>query len=174
MVRKETSPPFAPSAEATVVDARPPEVTDLLNKVEQHLQDGQSAVALECIARAKIKSPWLTNAAGVCQLRLGNTDVAVNVFRGLVLAPGGLVLRDDVPTVFKTNYATALLAAGHLSGGLSVLADIRDEGNPAVQRLRTAIRHWQGCLTFWQKVSWYVGGQPDRPLVLDSPLGDLQ
>ncbi len=174
MVRKETSSPVVPSAPATAVDARPPEVSDLLHKVEQHLQDGQAAAALECIARAKVKSPWLTNAAGVCQLRLGNADVAVNVFRGLVLAAGGLVLRDDVPAVFKTNYATALLTAGHLSGCLHVLAEVRDKGGPAVQRLRAAIRHWWDGLTFWQKVNWFLGGQPDKPLALGFPPGDLE
>ena len=151
----------------------PPEVADLLGKAAKFLQEGQPEKALDLIARAKLTSPWATNALGVCQLRLGKATLAVDLFRGLVLAAGGLLLRPDVPAVFKTNYAAALIAADNLSGGLRVLEEIRDESNPAVQTLRAAVRRWEAGLTFWQKLNWWFGGQPDHPLVLDFPLGDL-
>src|SRR5262249_54641674 len=86
--------------------AKPPEIADLLVKAEQLLQAGKPKKALDLIARAKLNSPWATNALGVCHLRLGNAKVAVDLFRGLVLA-GGILLRADVPVVFKTNYAAA-------------------------------------------------------------------
>jgi hypothetical protein len=95
------------------------------------------------------------------------------VFRGLVLAAGGLILRDDVPVFFKTNYATALLAAGNLGGCLSVLAEVRDEVNPAVTRLRASIRRWRDGLTFWERLNWWMGGQPERPVALAFAPGDL-
>jgi hypothetical protein len=151
----------------------PPDIAGLLSQIDRHLQEGKSEKALDVIARVGMKSPWLANAAGVCQLRRGNTAVAVEVFRGLVLASGGIVLRDDVPVVFKTNYAAALLASDNLAGCLSVLARLCDDDHPAVRRLRAAIQHWKSGLTLWQKLQWHLGGHPPRPLAPDFPLGDL-
>src|SRR5262245_17279594 len=103
---------------ANEVAPKPPEIADLLGKVGQLLGEGQPGKALDLIARAKVNSPWATNALGVCQLRLGNVRLAVDVFRGLVLAAGGILLRNNVPAAFKTNYATALLLADNLGGCL--------------------------------------------------------
>jgi hypothetical protein len=178
MAQKTTSPEgsavLAGAGAFNGTQTRPPEVVDLLDKVAGFLGEGHPNKALGMLARSKVDSPWLKNALGVCQLRLGNAEAAVNVFRGLVLAAGGLVLRPDVPTVFKTNYAAALLAADNLSGCRRVLDEVRHEPHPAVRRLREATRRWLGGLTIWQKVSWYLGGQPARPLVLDFPAGDLE
>src|SRR5262249_18373173 len=151
-------------------DARQPEVADLLRKVEKFLEEGKPAAALERIARSRISSPWLENATGVCQLRLGNPAGAIDTFRRLVLAPGGLILRGDVPTPFKVNFATALLMDGNLSGGLQVLAELREEC-PAARAIRDAVRRWKGGMTFWQRLWMAFGGQPPRPLPLDFPLG---
>jgi len=154
--------------------AKPPQIVDLLGKAEQLLAEEQAGGALDLIARAKVNSPWATNALAVCQLRLGNEKVAVDLFRGLVLASGGILLRRDVPVAFKTNYATALLSAQNINGCLSVLSEIKQEEHPAVARLRAAIRRWKEGLSFWQKINWYMGGQPAHPVVLDFPRGDLE
>jgi hypothetical protein len=90
----------------------PADVAGALAEAESLLEDGQPAKALERLGRAGRACPWLTNAVGVCQLRLGNGPVAVDLYRGLVLGSGGLILRDDVPPVFKANYAAALLRSG--------------------------------------------------------------
>jgi hypothetical protein len=152
---------------------KPPEVVGLLARVDRFFRAGQPANALDAVRRFPVPSPWVTNALGVCQFRLGNARAAVDVFRGLVLS-GGVALRADVPPVFRTNFAAALLAADNLAGCLRVLHELRDEQNPAVRRLREAIRRWQNGLTWWQKINWYLGGQPDHPLGLDFPLGDLE
>jgi hypothetical protein len=154
-------------------ETKPPEVAALLGKVARHLQDGEPGKALDALTRARLQSPWVTNAQGVCRLRLGEAALAVDVFRGLVLS-GSVVLRPDVPAVFKTNYATALLASSNVSGCRLVLDEIRDEGNPAVQKLRAAMRRWYDGLATWQKVQWYFGGQPHRQPELDFPPGDLE
>jgi hypothetical protein len=160
--------------QANVTLSTPPEIADLLGRVDQFLDEGQPGKALDLIVRARLQSPWGTNAQGVCQLRLGNAGVAVNLFRGLVLAAGGIVLHTDVPAVFKTNYATALLAAHNLGGCLSVLADLKDDDHPAAGRLRAAVQRWKDGLTLWQRIRFHLGSQPDHPPVLDVPPGDLQ
>ena len=42
------------------------------------------------------------------------------------------------------------------------------------QEIRDAVRRWEEGMTFWQKLRWYAGGGPPRPLVLDFPPGRLQ
>jgi hypothetical protein len=129
--------------------------------------------ALEVINRSRLRSPWITNAAGVCQLRLGNAKQAVAAFQGFVVV-STVLLNPDAPVVFKTNYAAALLAAENLHGCLSVLHEIREEENPIVQQVRAAVQQWKQNLSFWQKVRWYLGDVPRHKVTLDFPLGEVQ
>ncbi|MCZ2075704.1 MAG: hypothetical protein LC130_11990 [Bryobacterales bacterium] len=82
-------------------------------------------------------------------------------------------MREDVPTVFKTNFAAALLQAGNVDGCLGVLAEV-GEGHAAIDNLKAAIDRWKKSLTLWEKIRWYMGDPPDRPVVLDFPPGDLE
>jgi hypothetical protein len=170
MVQQTTVPQAMPAGQPA---SWPPEVAGLLGQVQALLEQDQPAAALEQIRRSGLNSPWLVNAAAVCRLRLGNPKVAVETFRGLVLGAGGLVLREDVPALYKINFATALLIDGNLSGGLRVLDEVREEGHPAVVEIRDAIRRWKAGMTFWQRLWRSLGGEPSRPLVLDFPPGRL-
>jgi hypothetical protein len=170
----EASPSSQASRQDNGSGGRPPEIADLLDKAAQLLQEGQPEKAIDLASRARIKSPWVTNLLGVCQLRLGNAKVAVDVFRGLVLAAGGVLLRQDVPTVFKANFATALLANDNPSGFLSVLGEIQDDPHPAVRKLRDGFQRWKASLTLWQRIRWHLGGQPARPFTLDFLPGELE
>jgi hypothetical protein len=107
-------------------------------------------------------------------MRLGNVKVAVDVYRGLVLSSGGLILRQDVPVVYKTNYATALLLSGNVSGCQRVLNEVNDQSSPPVQRLRDAIHGWVKGMSFWQRLNWWTGGTPTHPVVLNFPPGELR
>jgi hypothetical protein len=110
----------------------------------------------------------------VCQLRLGNARAALDTFRGLVLGAGGILLRKDDPAVLKTNYAVALLLTGNMGGCQSVLEEVKEEEHPAVGKLKAALRRWSQSLTLMERINWYMGGQPDRPVMLDFPPGDLE
>lgn len=63
-----------------------------------------------------------------------------------------MMLKPDAPLVFKTNFATALLASNNMAGCLSVLHEIKNEEDPTVKRLRAAIAQWKQGLSFWQKL----------------------
>ncbi|HMP04316.1 MAG TPA: hypothetical protein PKD86_03705 [Gemmatales bacterium] len=152
---------------------RDSEVEELLRKAEVLLKENEPRKALDLISRSRIHSPWVTNALGVCQLRLGQAKIAVEAFRGLVLGAGGIQLRSDVPPVFKANFAVALLKADNMDGFLSTVAELSAEEHPAATRLKTAIEGWKKSLTMWQRLNWYLGGLPATPLTLDFPLGDL-
>lgn len=43
-----------------------------------------------------------------------------------------------------------------------------------MHKLHSTIARWKSSLTLWQKLNWYLGGQPDKPVVLDFPPGDLE
>jgi hypothetical protein len=152
---------------------KPSEIANLLVKADELLEAGEPKKALDLLARSKIQSPWVTNAMAVCQLRLGNAKSAVDMLRGLVLGAGGIHMREDVPAVFKTNFAVALLKAGNTAGCLSALADVRVE-HAAVGRIASAIEKFKKSLTLWEKLNWYMGVPPDRPVALDFPPGDLE
>src|SRR6478672_7930650 len=105
MVRKgrpPNAPPTGNGADPTpAADPRPRELTDLMDRVGGLLAEGQPRRGLDLLARCGLGSPWAANATGVCLLRLGDARRAIELFRGLVLGPGGLVLRPDVLTAFK-------------------------------------------------------------------------
>jgi hypothetical protein len=153
-------------------DIESPEITDLLRKVQGQLDEGQPKAALDVIERSRLKADWVTNAIGVCLLRLGEGELARDVFRRLV--GSGMALRPDAPLVFKTNYATALLVTGGISAGLDVMAELHGEEDETVRRLQSAIEQWKKGFSLWQKIKWYTGDIPDRPIPLDFALGSLQ
>jgi hypothetical protein len=154
------------------IEAVPAGQDEVLAQVTRHLDDGRPEKALEVIREARVHSAWLTNAAGVCQLRLGDAEAAIGAFRSLVLT-GGIHLREDVPPVFKLNFAAALLAAGNTDGFLSVLGELGDE-HPAAARYRDTYSRWLSGLKPWEKLKMSLGVAPARPFEADFPLGELE
>jgi hypothetical protein len=99
--------------------------------------------------------------------------MAVDRFRSLVLGAVGSTLREDVPAVFKINYAVALLAAGDFQRFLTVWPIIRRESSPSVKKLEEALRKGKANLSLWQKLKWWTGLSLSYPVRLDFPLGEL-
>ncbi len=152
----------------------PPEISEMLGRVRRLLDGGLPDQALETIKHSRLKSEWVTNAIAVCLLRLGETKRAADLLRTLAGGPGGVTLRTDAPLVFKTNFATALLAGGQVAGCLAVLREIGDDQNPTVQSLRAAIDKWKKTFSLWQKLKWAVGDFPEHPLSVPEVAGDLE
>lgn len=145
-----------------------------LQQVQSLLESGQPQQALDRINAARAANdPALKNARGVCLLRLGEPDRALQLYRGLVLQPQGILLRSDVPIVWKSNLATSLLLCGNVSGCVSLLNELRDEQHPALDQLRQAISSWQAGLSLWQKLGWKLGLAPACPVPLNFPPGGL-
>jgi hypothetical protein len=161
-----------PDQESAKADTRPPEVAALLAQVEELLHEDRPRAAFDLLARSKNGSPWVMNARGVCLLRLGEIESAIQLFRGMVLSTGGILVQPNLPTVFKTNFATALFLSENVSGGLSILKEIKDAHHPSVRKLHAALEHWKQGLSLWQKLQWYLGGQPVHPVVIELP-GEL-
>ncbi len=116
------------------------------------------------------------NIRSVQFMREGKLDEAISILRSLVMPPGCTWTRPEAPNVFKRNFATALLLAGHPSGCLELLAEMKDEQHPRVQQIRAAIKRWEKTLSFFQWLNWRTGWiEPEnRPVVLDFIPGELE
>ncbi len=144
---------------------------DAYAKVCRLLETGRVDEALT-LARSRHDAP-MKNAQGVCLMRKGLAEDAVRVYRPLVLDNTGLFMREQIPPVYKTNYALALLLSGHIAGGISILNEVAGEDDPSVERLRKLVADWKSKLSFFQRLGLIVGLEPKRPFELDSPPGEL-
>lgn len=142
---------FENTAGSNISFALPKDVTDVLSNVAFHLHMGRHTTAMDVIRKAKTHSPWVVNAHGVCYLRQGNAEKAVEVFRGLVIGAGGLQLRADAPTTFKANLAAALPTACNVPGCQTILSEIRNDGHSAVQNVRREVARWREGLSFGKR-----------------------
>jgi hypothetical protein len=171
MATKLKEKPVESSRNAT---AKPVESgTTVLDQVRKLLEAGNAEEARKLILRQKSVDLLLNNALGVCLLRLGQVQPALKIFRSLTYSGGGIVMRTDAPLLLKTNLATAMLLSGEVAGCQEILCEIHDDHHPAVQKLRAAVRQWKKSLSLWQWVNWYMGGDVNRPVVLDFPPGDF-
>lgn len=119
-------------------------------------------------------APWALNARAVCLLRTGRAEQALQVYRTFVLSSGGIFLRPDVPTEYKTNYALTLLLLGIPSGCLAALAEIELD-NVRAQQMRACLRAWEKTLPFWPWANWKFGrvDPRDYPIPIDFTPGDF-
>ncbi len=110
------------------------------------------------------------HARAVCLIRLGHYLKAIEILRGLVLSPGCTWMRPDVPLLYKTNFATALLMGGHPAGCRSILGEIMAPSDPSVMRLQATLNRWEGTLSFWERINWrWFSIEPaNRPVPVDS------
>ncbi len=149
------------------------DINTVLVKAQSLLDQGQTAEALEMLSFCGRNTHGIENAKGVCLLRLGRYDAALKILRELVFPRGAFSIPDDTPTVFRTNYITAMLLSGSVMTAGELLKDVPDRSHSAVQRLKTAIRQWRRSLPWWRQLLLWVGAYPDKPVRLDYPPGDL-
>ncbi|MCS7470859.1 hypothetical protein NZK35_29750 [Stieleria sp. ICT_E10.1] len=106
---------------------------------------------------------------GVCAMRTGKIDEAIQIFRCLSLNPGTTVVRGDADDVLLINYATALLLGNLPSGALDVLGELKDRDAPAAAEIRSAIDRWARGLSFWRRLDWKLNHiePPNRVVPID-------
>jgi|GEM_PF-1567620 len=161
------------TAKRTLPESGDP-VALLLNKVKHLLDAERTQEAFDAVKSHAGSDPRLKNAYGVCLLRLGEPARAVSTFRELALQSGGICLRPDVPLLFKTNYATALILAGNIAGGVSILREVRQPDDPGVQKIEAALHCWRDQMTFLQRILWkLLESLPPFPVEFDFPPGEI-
>ena len=146
----------------------------VLTRVRTLLKAGRTEDALDFIRTYNQSSPSTTNAYGVCLMRAGYVNKAIEVLRGLVVKPAAVLLKDEVPTLYKVNFATALFLDNNVFGCLSVLQEIGDETDPSVARLRKEMGRWKQSLSWWERFGYkFLGQLPKRRPTLHIPPGEL-
>jgi len=145
----------------------------LLERVRHLLEQGSAAEALDTITNFGRTTPAISNARGVCLLRLGRAADAMHIFRDLIFTGGGVVVPPLTPTIFLTNYVTAMLMMGNPIIANAVLYNVPDQNHPAVAQLRAALRAWRQSLSWWRRLLIWIGECPDSPVLLDFTPGRL-
>jgi hypothetical protein len=128
-----------------------------LQKAWSLIQKNDYAAAVSLLMSAGRDVP-VRNALGVCLMRLGQVDQAVDVYRSFVLMSGSLIERPEISNACRRNFATALLMKGFPSGAVSVLAETRDREHPMAVRLYAAIKQWEKTLPFFRRWDWKLNG----------------
>ena len=145
-----------------------------IEKLIRAVEDQQYETAIE-LAGSMEPLPEVYNAVGVCLLRLGRAEEAVKLYRELLLFPSTLVLRDDLPLHYSTNFATALLLYGQVTVCLRMLSQIGNDDDPTVRQLQAAIARWERSLSYWARLGWRWGAvdPSDGPVPIDFMPGQL-
>ena len=156
-----------------IAQDRSPAIDEAIAQAQQHLDAGKPDKALAAVNKAHLKSPWITNAIAVCQIRRGNATEAVEILRHMVLH-GHIQLRADVPAIFKANFAAALLAAGNFEGFEATMREVGPQAHPAALKFQDAYERWKSSLSLWDKLKLMAGGSPKRTFVSETPLGELE
>ncbi len=151
----------------------PASVDEAISRVQSLLSEGEPRKAIEFLVRTGMGNSDLRNAYGVCLLRAGELDKAVDVYQSLCLN-GTICFKPNVSTLHLANYATALLLKGNRSGCLAALHQARDESHPAVRRVKDAIQRWRRSLTWMQRLRLVMSEHlPEKPVDLGTEPGEL-
>jgi hypothetical protein len=156
---KQSNSKGTPSVTAT--GGSPSSMHPALRQAKLLIQKNDYTGAANLLAAAG-RDPQVRNALGVCLLRTGRIDQAVDVFRSFVLMPGSVMERPDVSKACRRNFATALLMKGFPSGALAVLAEIREPEHIMDIRLRSAIKQWEKSLSWFRRLDWKMNGIEPR------------
>lgn len=152
----------------------PEKVSDVLALAQKLLDAARPKDAVELIWKYGTSSAELSNAYGVALMRAGETAKAVELYRSLCLNESGLVMKGNLPTAFKANYATALLLANNVVGCVATLREIKEKDDPYLLKLHAAIDRWRRSLGWWQRLTFdWFSADLGRPVPLDFPPGEL-
>ena len=145
----------------------------MVSEVARLADAGQLDQALHLLNSVNTVSDSERNARGVCLMRMSRIEDAVRTFRVLVLKPGCTWMKPELPVIYRSNFATALLLAGHPNGCLDMLEDIVEQDHPSVIQLRSTLERWSHGLSWWQWFNWKTGIEPNVPVAVDFLPGEF-
>lgn len=125
------------------------------NRIIAAIADQQYPVAAGLL-RSQGFDPKIRNDLGVCLLRCGKIDEALEVFRAFVLESGGVYERNQATDIARRNFATTLLLKGLPQGAESVLDRTVEQQHESCLRLRIVIQTWVDSLGWFHWLNWKV------------------
>lgn len=145
----------------------------LVSKAVRLAAAGRCEEALLSLSAGNSSAADVKNARAVCLMRLGRYDAAVKTLRSLVLQSGCTWMKADLPVIYRTNFATALLLANLPGGVRETLSGVKEKDHPSVLRLQNSLDVWQKRLSWWQPFNWKFGVAPAVPITIDFEPGDF-
>jgi hypothetical protein len=137
------------------------------------LDEGKAKEALNLVNYVNHHSPAWENAKGVCLLRLRMFDAACAIFRSLVFPDNCISVPADVPALYRANFATAMLLAGHKDSALAVLEHMDTNGHPYVTQFLTEVNRWKESLSLLERMGLAIGWYSKRPFHCECPPGGI-
>ncbi len=129
--------------------------------IRKLLAENRETEALEFVTRVGPGDDRMRNALGVCLMRVGNLDAAINVYRGFCIDEG-VSLKSDVSPLHLVNYATALVLKGNVGGCLTILHQLRGSRHPAADQLEAVVERWRSALPWWRRLGLKLGTYEPR------------
>lgn len=141
--------------------------------IRQLLDQNRPEDALNLINHVGHDSASMKNARGVCLLRLGKIEEAINVFREITFR-GYMCIPSDTPVLYQVNFATAMLMANHKEGTIDIVNRLDERQYPAAGKIRSAIKKWEKSLGLLQWLLYKAGIYPSKAIPIDFAPGDLE
>lgn len=130
--------------------------THSINTKIQHDIEHQDYSSAAGLLRGRGFNPAVRNNLGVCLIRLGQIDEALQVFRSFILESGGTNERPETSDVARRNFATVLLLKQLPSGAVSVLDNTESQNDKRTLELRGAITQWEKSLGWFHWLNWKI------------------
>lgn len=128
--------------------------------------------AFHHIGKKGERTPELRNALGVCLMRLGETEKAVNILRELVFQKY-LSIPRGTPPLYQANYATALLMKHYNQMAIEIIKTLSPSDHPYIAQLHDAVAQWRKNLPLHRKFLSKLGLYPNTRIVLNFPPGQI-
>lgn len=142
-----------------------------MDRIRALLNEGRALEALNLINHMGQTSPEWQNARGVCLLRLGRTNEAVTILRDVVFPDNRICVPDDVPVLYRANFATAMILLRNIEAAHHLLEHMDVRSHPYAEQLATAFQRWKKTLSWIQRLLGSLGWHAAKPICLDFPPG---
>ena len=133
-----------------------------LARVRACLAESRPLDALRLLEQSGSRSPETLSAMGVCEMRLGRVESAIERFRAMLFVNGGVGLLPDANPRTVVNFATALLLVGNVAGCVCALDDLAGRGGDDARRIREVIDQWRASLPFARRLGISLSGWPSN------------
>ena len=106
-----------------------------MDRVRTLLDNGQAQEALALVNQRDDVSDVWQNVRAVCLLRMGSYERAMQVLRRIVFPGNAICVPEDVPALYRANFATAMLALHHTDSALAIMEHLGHDGHPYVEQV---------------------------------------
>jgi len=142
-----------------------------MDRIRALLNEGRALEAHNRINHMGQTSPQWQNARGVCLLRLGRANEAVTILRDVVFPDNCICVPDDVPVLYRANFATAMILTRNIEAARHLLEHMDVHSHPYAEQLAAAFERWRKNHNWIQRLLGNLGWYPDESISLDFPLG---